>query len=137
MVFEIDFLNQLVNFLIYLHSVLDNQHHVLLKIHLLFSPTPVITRSNIYISQTRTDRNQLKLSFYPTTFTSIDQVCCICQESWTFFCLRKKTKLSAFISIRGQVFSASQYITFFFFFFSLSFFICSYAADVKRSFCNF
>jgi hypothetical protein len=53
------------------------------------------------------------LSFYPTTFTSIDQVCCICQESWTFFCHRKK-KLSAFISIRGQVFSASQYITFFF-----------------------
>lgn len=42
--------------------------------------TPCIVRSNIYLSPKRRDHH-LKLSSYPTTFTSIDQVCCICQES--------------------------------------------------------
>ncbi|CAF3549360.1 unnamed protein product [Rotaria sordida] len=35
--------------------------------------TPVIKQSNMHLSQSRIDYNHLKLSFYPTTFTSIDQ----------------------------------------------------------------
>ena len=56
----------------------------------LFSP-PIIKRSNIYLSPRRINRNHLKLPFYPTTFTSLDQVRCICQEFWIFFsCLKNK-----------------------------------------------
>jgi hypothetical protein len=47
--------------------------------------TPIIIRSNIYLSPKPTDRYHLKLSYNPPTFTSINQVCCICQEYWTFF----------------------------------------------------
>jgi hypothetical protein len=56
--------------------------------------TPIIIRSNIYLSPKRIDHNHLKLSYYPTTFTSIDQVCCIYQESWApFFCLIEKKNI--------------------------------------------
>jgi len=55
--------------------------------NLFLISTPVIIRSNIYLSPKRIDHNHLKLSYYPTTFTSIDQVCCICQESWALFFL--------------------------------------------------
>jgi len=67
--------------------------------------TPIIPRSNIYLSPRRLNRTHLNLPFYPTKFTSLDQVCYICQEFWTFLPKKKKhIKLSAFISIRGQIF---------------------------------
>lgn len=43
--------------------------------------TPVVKQSKIHVSSSQADYNHLKLSFYPTTFTSIDQVCYICQKS--------------------------------------------------------
>lgn len=51
----------------------------------LIMATPLIKRSNIHSSENRRGCNGLKLSFYPTTFTPIDQVSCICQECWILF----------------------------------------------------
>ncbi len=113
--------------------------------NLFLISTPIITRSNIYLSPRRIDYNHLKLSYYPTTFTSIDQVCCICQEFETFFfCLRKKNIykiVGIYLDPRSSFWHLNTY-TFFFlllfaFIYNTQLFICSYATDVKHHFVIF
>jgi hypothetical protein len=104
MVYEIDFLNRLVNFLIYLHSVLDNQHHVLLKIHRLFYQLQLLhDHIFIYLKPEQIVIISNCLTIQQVLLRTIKYVVYV-KNPCLFLCLRKKTKLSAFISIRGQVF---------------------------------
>jgi hypothetical protein len=89
--------------------------------------TPVSTRSNIYLSQTRINHCRLKLSFYIPTLTSINQVC------YELRILKKKEIVGIYPYPRSSLWHLNIHIFFFVAFIcNTLLFICSYAADVKR-----
>ncbi len=78
--------------------------------------TPIIPRSNIYLSPRRLNRTHLNLPFYPTKFTSLDQVCYICQEFWTFLPKKKNTHeiVRIYLDPRSNFWHLNVYFSFFF-----------------------
>ena len=123
---------------------------------LIVSTPTVMTRFHRCRSHSSMDGSHLQLSSYPGMCHSIDQVRCICQESWTFlFSLslsfsvgQKKQRNCRHLSWTEVKSLASKCVHFSSRFFCLHvhthiyacnilLFICSYAADVKRRFVIF